>query len=337
MPRRDIVAIGASAGGVRALQEILRSLPAELKAAVLIVQHTPPYWPSLLPELLQRVSALPILVTEDDMPITGGNVYLPPRDQHLIVHRGVFRLRHGTRQSGARPAIDPLFRSVAVEFGSRVIGVILSGLLDDGAAGIASIRACGGVCVVQDPKDAEFPAMPENAIDALDGKPDVVLPLAAIATHITKLVGTSVPEAIVPGDLAALVEESFDNLDPTSPRSHPVQLTCPECGGSVRSANELGIERYECHVGHTFAPEVLASEQALQVERALWAGVRLLEERAAFLSRLADNAEDNQRRRAQLHFLEQARQASAQAVTMRQLLVQLPGAALQAERNVIDR
>ncbi|HEY8599580.1 MAG TPA: chemotaxis protein CheB, partial [Thermomicrobiales bacterium] len=181
----DLIVIGTSAGGVQALLELLDDLPANLPAAICIVIHIPAESPSLLPRILQRRSALPVRHAVDGERIVPGHVYIAPPDHHLLVDPGRLRLRHGPRENRCRPAVDPLFRSAALAYGPRLIGVVLTGALNDGTAGLAIIKRLGGVTIVQDPADALFPGMPASAQRHV--AVDYSLPLADIAAALTRV------------------------------------------------------------------------------------------------------------------------------------------------------
>lgn len=182
----SLIVIGASAGGVDAVQVIARGLPVDLPAAVLIVIHTSPNGPYQLPDILSRVGNLPAVRVADGDPIVAGKIYVAPPGSHLLVEKGRLRLSHGPKESRTRPAIDPLFRTAAAVYGPRVVGVILTGMLDDGTAGLADIAECGGITVVQQPGDAQHPSMPESALAHV--RVDHIVPLSEIPDLLTRLV-----------------------------------------------------------------------------------------------------------------------------------------------------
>jgi two-component system chemotaxis response regulator CheB len=209
MPGHDIIVVGASAGGVEALSRLVADLPGDLAASVFIVLHIPPSGISVLPEILSRRSHLPVRRPEDGEAIVPGTVYVAPPDRHLLVTPEAVRLGTGPREHGLRPAVDTLFRSAAGAYGPRVVGVVLSGTLDDGAAGLQAIKQRDGMGVVQDPDDARYPGMPRSAL-ALD-HPDLVLPLAEIGSALVKLVG-----------LDAELDWSAPKLDVLEPAEPPL-------------------------------------------------------------------------------------------------------------------
>jgi two-component system chemotaxis response regulator CheB len=165
---RDIIVVGASAGGVEALISLVTGLPPDLPAAIFVVLHMPPWARSELPKILSSNGPLPARLAGDNQPFVSGQIYIAPPDHHLLLEKGCTLLWRGPRENRARPAINSLFRSAAGAYGSRVTGVVLSGALDDGSAGLWWIRRQGGAAVVQDPSDAAFPDMPQNALKYVD-------------------------------------------------------------------------------------------------------------------------------------------------------------------------
>jgi two-component system chemotaxis response regulator CheB len=322
MPRRDIVVVGSSAGGVEALQTLVGGLPVEFPAAVFIVQHLPPHRPTALPQILQRATELSVSRARYGERIVSGRIYVAGGDQHLLLDREAIRLGAGPRQHNARPAIDPLFQSAALAFGNRVIGVVLTGMLADGAAGMAAIRRAGGVTLVQDPEEAQFSDMPQSALDALDGSVDGVLPLKQLTVRLCELAGAPVVQQDLPPDWAGSLREAIGAMDG---EREPVRgwLGCPTCGGPLSERSEPGLERFRCHVGHGFSTDALVAAQTDEVERALWSAVRLLDEKAALFSRLAGKAATNGRSRALQNFLDRSEIASEHSTAIRTLLGRL--------------
>ncbi len=185
MPGHDVIVVGASAGGVEALDRLVAALPDDLPASLFVVLHVPPTGRSALPDILRRHCRLPVAHAIDGEAVKPGQVYVAPPDQHLLVADGQVRLGRGARENGHRPAIDPLFRSAAREYGPRVVGVVLSGVLDDGTAGLAAVKAGGGVAIVQEPADAMYPAMPQHALENV--AVDHVLAAGEIAAALDRL------------------------------------------------------------------------------------------------------------------------------------------------------
>ncbi|TML79339.1 MAG: chemotaxis protein CheB [Actinobacteria bacterium] len=279
--QRDIVVVGASAGGVEALGKLMRGLPPELPAALFVVLHVLPTGTSVLPEILDRAGVLPATPAVDGDPVERGRVYVAPPDHHLLVLDGTVALSRGPRENGHRPAVDPLFRSAARAYGSRVIAVVLSGALDDGTAGLRFVKSHGGVTIVQAPSDALYPAMPQSAIahDVADHS----VPIAEMPALLCELLDAQI-EPIPPTNDPAEHEDRSDG-DPRAGILSPI--TCPECGGTLWEHEEGGVLRFKCHVGHAFTRESLDTAQGQSVEAALWSALRSLEERAELLKRLA--------------------------------------------------
>jgi two-component system chemotaxis response regulator CheB len=289
MLRRDVVVAGASAGGIEAFCSFLAGLPVDLPAAVLVVVHMPPEGPSVLPQVLGRCGPLPTGWAIDGEPLKPGRVYVAARDHHLLVHDGVVRLSRSARQNRVRPAVDALFRSAARWCGSRTIAVVLSGALDDGAAGLAAVHARGGAAVVQDPEDAVFGGMPRAALAAVNG--DAATGTAPeLARCVTELAGTPVSAPSTPPHRDLLLETDMAEHDhPLGQETpgEPVGLGCPECNGGMSVIEQGSAVYYRCHVGHSYAPQTLIAAQREKVESALWAGVSYLEEQAAVHRHLA--------------------------------------------------
>jgi two-component system chemotaxis response regulator CheB len=294
MGGQRLVVIGASAGGVEALAELVSALPADFPAAVLAVMHFPPHATSLLPLILGRRGPLPAVHAEDGAEIRPGTIYVAPPDRHLLVEGGRLRLSRGPRENGHRPAADALFRSAARAYGRCVVAVVLSGTLDDGTAGLSTVRRRGGVTVAQHPDDALFAGMPKTAIEA--GVVDHVLPVRDIAPLLARLAETPAPEeAAVDSSLddfeAAVAEMRPRALFPGEPPGRPAGLTCPECHGSLYEIHDGELVRYRCRVGHGYGNDTLLAEQGDKVERALWMALQVLNERAALARRTAERME----------------------------------------------
>jgi two-component system chemotaxis response regulator CheB len=330
MEQRDIVVVGASAGGVEALGTLMSGLPPELGAAVLVVLHMLPGGVSVLPKILSRAGPLPAASAVDGEPIERGRVYVAPSDQHMLVANGHIRLTRGPRENGHRPAVDPLFRSAARAYGRRVIGVVLSGALDDGTAGLRVISDVGGLALVQDPSGALYPSMPSNA---LDHSP------TARAVPIEQLAGTicaaldeplqGVEEELVAAGLKS--EPASPDRSDDDPRAGLLTgITCPECGGALWEHDEEGLLRFKCHVGHAYSADSLEISQSQSLEASLWAALRSLQERADLFRRLARRVGGEGR------LERKARIADQHAEVLRSLVTSIgrePGTAGEAGRS----
>jgi two-component system chemotaxis response regulator CheB len=327
MARHDIVVIGASAGGVEALSEIAAALPADLAAAVFCVLHLPATGVSALPLILSRAGPLPAEHPWDGEPILPGRIYVAPPDLHMMVEGGTIRLVRGPRENRHRPAVDPLFRRAALHYGERAIGVVLTGSLDDGTAGLLEIKRQGGFAIVQDPDDALFRGMPESACRTV--QVDRCLPLLAIGPAIVQLVagveaGSEEPMAGETSNLdyetriAAADQAAIENDDRPG---IPSPFGCPECGGVLWEIDNDQMTRYRCRVGHAYSPESLLASQSDELEAALWAAMRGLEEKASLTRRLAERAREQSQPNAAERFEEKTLTAETHAGVLRSLLL----------------
>jgi two-component system chemotaxis response regulator CheB len=328
MAGHDLIVIGASAGGLQALQEIIGGLPKDLPAAVLVVVHTAPTGSGMLPQILGRVSQLPIAFAKDGDAIEHSRIYVAPPDHHLLIKSTSICLTRGPKENGFRPAVDPLFRTAARAYGPRVIGVILSGGLDDGTLGLAIIKQFGGVAVVQDPDEAMAPGMPASAIQNV--QIDHVLEVAQMPRVLSELAQQPVPEGLDPmthpqgedPDIAELGAASL--LDRSRPYP-PSEFTCPQCGGALWELRDGNVPRFRCHVGHGYTGQSLIAEQTDEVEAALWTALRALEENAALQRRLAERARQGNWPLVEKSYREAASNAESRAAVIRKVLVSEPG------------
>ena len=285
MEGHDLIVMGASAGGIEALQDVLTQLPGDLPAAVCIVQHTASHSTGHLARILDRAGPLSAALAQDGESIEHGRVYIAPPDHHLLVKPGYVCVARGPRENSTRPAIDPLFRSAAASYGSRVIGVILTGLQSDGSSGLLAIKRCGGLALVQDPNDAMYPDMPLNALACVDV--DYCLPLTKIGAVLHRLVyETPMHTLVVPTDIiteARIAESLASDINREETLGALAPVTCPECGGPLWELEADTVKRYRCHLGHAYTLQSLLDEQSEEIERALWTAVRTMEERAYML------------------------------------------------------
>jgi two-component system chemotaxis response regulator CheB len=323
MPDHGIVVVGASAGGVEALADLAASLPDDLDAAVFVVLHLPATGTSALPEILRRHGPLPAAHVKDGETIQPGRIYVAPPDHHVLLRTGHVHLSRGPRENGHRPAIDPLFRSAAREYATRVVGVVLSGALDDGTAGLLAIKSRGGVAVVQKPTDAPYPGMPGNALEHV--QVDHVLAAASMGKLLTRLVADlpDAPPEPAPADMRLEVEmegfslKAFEGDHPGEPSG----FSCPDCNGVLWEIQTEGLRRYRCRVGHAWSPESLLIQQSEALEAALWLALRSLEERAALSRRLSEPARRRGHSITATRFEEQAAEAQQAARLVRDLLL----------------
>lgn len=280
-----VILLGASAGGVNALQQVVKGLPADLPAAIFVVLHISPYGRSAMPAILSRAGTLPALHPQDDEPVQEGRIYVAPPDHHLVLEDSKVRLSHGPSENAQRPAVDVLFRTAAQSYGRRAIAVVLTGNLDDGTAGLAIVKRHGGIAIVQDPADADYPSMPSSAIYNVDV--DHVVPLADIPRLLVDLCNQPMVDPDPgPGSEARDMKEEVDLGDDPEARGVPSDLTCPACGGSLRESRVESVVHFRCRTGHAYSPESLLAKQTDVIEEALWAALRSLEENAALARRM---------------------------------------------------
>lgn len=305
MPGHDLIVIGGSAGSVEALCTLVAGLPPELPAAVCVVVHQPAYAPSRLPSILGTAGALPVVSAREGAPLRPGTVHVAIPDHHLLVRRadagpdsiGTLRVTHGPRENRTRPAVDPLFRAAALEFGPRVIGVVLSGSLDDGTAGLWAVRDRGGLAVVQDPATATVPSMPSSAL--AEAGADHVVSIQEMAALLAELTRAPAGPAEAPAQPSLEFEREVAQAF-MDERTHlesdrygaPSRFVCPDCGGVLWDVSNGGVGplRFRCETGHAYSPAALAETQTDVVESALWASLRALENKAELARARADRA-----------------------------------------------
>jgi two-component system chemotaxis response regulator CheB len=330
MPGHNIIAVGGSAGALDALRDVVAALPADLPAALFVTTHLTPYAPSYLPEILSRAGPLPVRHPEDREPFRAGTIYLAPPDHHLLVGPDAVRVIRGPRENNARPAIDPMLRTAAVSHGPRVIGVVLTGLLDDGTVGLAAVKARGGVTVVQDPKDAAYPDMPASAMEHV--AVDHCLPLAAIGPTLNRLARQPAAEpdgGTVPNALqweAAVAEWDLERLQSPDRPGRPSAFTCPDCKGDLWEIDEGGPIRFRCRTGHAWSPLNLTAGQADAVDAALNEAFRALLEQQHLEGRLSERAEKTGTVKGAAYHRRLARDAEQSAAVILGLLTRLRSA-----------
>jgi two-component system chemotaxis response regulator CheB len=293
MPMKDIIVIGASAGGVDALQRLCAALPPDLPACVFVAQHLSPTARSVLPQLLDRVGPLHALSPVDGQAIEPGHIYVGAPDHHLLLRDGKVLMRRGPFENRTRPAVNALFRSAAIHYGARVIGVVLTGLLDDGTDGLIAIKAAGGLSVIQDPDDAEWPSMPRNALKRdhvdhaapLTEMPDLLVRLA----HQEAGISLPVPEEYLVEDRIAAQEFAVMEPDIVTP-GRPSHLSCPDCGGVLNQIEAQSEVRFRCQIGHAFTGLGLADAQSGELERALAVAARTHRDRMRLFAQMKESA-----------------------------------------------
>jgi len=328
MPVSRVIVMGASSGGLEALKTVLAGLPANLPAAVFVVQHIAPHSQNYLAKILSDYSEIPPKTAEPGDPVEDGRLTVARTDRHLLVDEDGVTLSRGPRENRSRPAIDPLFRSAALAFGHRTIGVVLSGSLDDGTAGLQAIKHCGGLAVVQEPDDAIVADMPQSAIDNVDV--DHIAPATELAALLVRLVNEAVPNppkaSLDPEvrrhleqEVAILRDESGD-IDTAVKLGELASFSCPDCGGPLWEMQGEKL-RFRCHTGHAFTAKYLADGLKQAEEESLWVALRVMEERVRMLRRLAKNDAAHIGKSAARHmFADRALEAEEHVKRLRGLL-----------------
>jgi len=315
-----VVVIGASAGGLDAMRQIVRKLPHDFDAPILVVMHIPSQNESLLAQILARETMLPAKQVVDGERARNGVIYVAAPDKHLMIEEdGTLRSVHGPRENRHRPAVDPLLRSAALAYGGRAVGVILSGALDDGTAGLLEIKRRGGMAVVQDPREAPHAGMPESALAHVDV--DYVLPASEIAEQLVALTAERRRDVEVDDVLEREVMASAGEIVKDDERpGRPSVFSCPDCGGVLWQLDDKELMHYRCRVGHAFSPDSLAEAQDDQIERALWMALKTLEESAQLAHRLASSERTRGHEWMAERFAEKERDARERADVIRRFL-----------------
>lgn len=321
-----VIVIGASAGGVEVLREIFRALKPDLNAAIFVVLHVPPNVKSHLPQILRRHCPIPVEHAQDAKKINPGQAYIAPPNQHLMLCNGIMRLTFGPKENHTRPAIDPLFESAAMHYGSRVIGVILSGNLSDGTKGLMRIKQVGGLAVVQDPEEALYPSMPSSALQYTPV--DYRLPVSEIASLINQLPDQAVlvegenpmnpTQPAFPEDETDRIKKDIESYELGNESNQRSVLTCPDCGGVLWELQNGSMIYYRCHTGHVYNPEVILASHDSELEKNFWTTIRLLVEKAAISNRLAIKAKENRNEDLEAYYLSIANEAENEAKRIRE-------------------
>ncbi|MCF2496693.1 chemotaxis protein CheB [Dyadobacter chenhuakuii] len=286
-----VVVIGTSSGGLNALKTLINQLQENFPAPILVVQHiSADATGSVLLDVLNKQTNIHCQHAINGDILKNGHLYLAPSDHHLMIGDDQkILVTKGAQENRSRPAIDPLFRSAAVVFGSNVIGILLTGYLDDGTAGMIAIKRCGGTCIVQDPSDAEYPDMPANAIKQVDV--DFCLPLMEMGGLLYQLLATK-PETSgpIPKDIlteAKIAKRVLSDLPAVNSLGDQVPFNCPGCGGVLWKVDKGPLTRYRCHTGHAYTAQALIAEQTLKIEETMWTALRMFEERRNLLTTFA--------------------------------------------------
>lgn len=295
MNNRDIIVIGASSGGIAPLIEIVKSLPADLKAAIFVVVHIPPYPPSHLAQILSRAGKLKAIQPADGEKIEEGRIYVASPDQHLLVEDNYVVVKKGPKENRFRPSIDALFRSAAYIYGSRVIGIVLSGFLDDGTSGLWSVKRRGGVSIIQEPEEALFPDMPLNVLEYVDV--DYTIKALDIGPLLIKLIGKEAPE------IPEITEEEINRMkleimiarrreafeEGLISLGQYTTLMCPDCNSALISIKEDKLIRFRCQKGHGFTFRSLCEEISKGVEDKLWDAMQGMESTTILFEKMEEH------------------------------------------------
>jgi two-component system chemotaxis response regulator CheB len=288
---KKVVVIGTSAGGLYALKTLVSQLQANFEAPILVVQHiSPDATGNVLLDALNKLGNIKCEHAVSGTRLENGRLYLAPSDHHLMIDEDkTILVTKGAQENRSRPAIDPLFRSAAVVFTTKVIGVLLTGYLDDGTSGMIAIKRCGGTCVVQDPSDAEYPDMPQNALNQI--KPDYCLPLLEMGGLLYQLIakksgkGKSIPEDILIE--TKIAKRVLSDLPSVNALGKQVPFNCPGCGGVLWEVDKDDVIRYRCHTGHAYTAASLLAEQTKMIEETMWTALRMFEERRNLMVTMA--------------------------------------------------
>lgn len=328
MTGHNIVVIGASAGGLKALSAVLSELPADIAAAIFVVQHLAADKKSYLPKLLGDICDLPVSSPVDDETFLPGHVYVAAPDYHLLLNGDRVRVLRGPQENRFRPSIDALFRSAARSHGSRVIGMVLTGYLDDGTVGLQTIKKRGGIAIVQDPAEAEYPSMPRTALRYL--KVDHTVPIAEAGALLIRLVAEppasqedfqTTPAIEIESNIAEQVMNTKEFLENVEQIGERTTYTCPDCNGAIWQIGDEEPLKLRCHVGHSFTGEVFSAEQSHNIESALWSAIRIMEEKVTFSRQLAERKRKQNLSKAADAYEKEANALDNEVIKVRDLIV----------------
>ncbi|MDB5205424.1 MAG: chemotaxis protein CheB [Flavisolibacter sp.] len=319
MAKRDIIVVGASAGGITALKMFVASLPKDFGGSVFIVLHIPPYSETRLPWILNNVSHLKVVQPRDGEPIEGGKIYVAANDHHLLIEDGKVIVKKGPKENRFRPSIDALFRSAAYVYGPRVIGIVLSGLLNDGTSGLWSVKRLGGITIIQDPEEAEFPQMPQNVLEYVEV--DYTLRVAEMGELLQTLVTETAPKKmkLTKEEMELLKMEviiaTHDNAFEMGiiEMGELTSFTCPDCHGALVRLVEGNLIRFRCHTGHAYTASALLADMTTSVEAMLWQAMRGMEETNLLLKNIEVHLKELGHKKQAAIFRDKAEEASHRA------------------------
>jgi two-component system chemotaxis response regulator CheB len=319
MKTRDIIVVGASAGGVEALTALVRQLPKDFAGSIFVVLHIPPYSESRLPEILSKAGPLEAIHPKDGQDIEPGMIYVAPSDHHMLIEKNKVIIKKGPKENRFRPSIDALFRSAAYSYGNRVIGIVLSGMLDDGTSGLWSIKRMGGMAIVQNPKDALQSQMPENVLEYVEA--DYTLNAADMGPFLAGMVIKPAPEKnklskeeldLLKMEIVIATKDDAFNMG-IMDMGVLTPFTCPECHGALVRLEEGNLIRFRCHTGHAYTASSLLAEVTETVESMLWQSMRGMEEMVMMLRIIGDLYEKMKNKKAAALFRKKAKHSEERA------------------------
>jgi two-component system, chemotaxis family, protein-glutamate methylesterase/glutaminase len=318
-----VIAIGASAGGLNAISELVSQLSPDINASVLVVLHlSKAALGEILVDRVQKNTKLTCKLAKDKERLEKGHVYIAPPDSHLLVKEDKIVIGRGPAENRFRPSIDVLFRSVAVSHGGKAIGIVLTGMLNDGRTGMWAIRQSGGHCIVQDPNEAEFPDMPLAVLESMEV--DHCVSLKKMGAIVADIVGNSKPKNISPpAEIvmeSSISERTATSLVGVSQLGESTVYACPDCGGGLWSVKNGRITHFRCHVGHTYSEDDLMIRQSESIESTMWVALRMMEERKLLLARLAKQNMDKGLQQLGTSYQEQAAQLEVHIEKLKELL-----------------
>jgi len=299
---KHIVVVGTSAGGMKALIALIEQLPKDFPVPLLVVQHiSSDATGDALLNTINKIGKLKCIHAKHGEKVKAGHIYLAPSDHHLMIEKnGCLLVTKGAQENRSRPAIDALFRSAASAFGNNTIGILLTGYLDDGTSGLITIQRCGGICIIQDPADADYPDMPKNALNQI--KPDYCIPIAEMGGVLSTLVTRKSKKQVkIPEDIikeVKIAQRVLSDLPSVNSLGEQVPFNCPGCGGVLWKMNKGPDLRYRCHTGHAYTADALLAEQTMKIEETMWTALRMFEERKNLLTTIAKDQKGATRKSA---------------------------------------
>jgi two-component system chemotaxis response regulator CheB len=323
---KRIIVVGASAGGFKAVSELLSVTPDGLNTAILVVIHlAQASQASIIQQYFEKDTSYKCLIPADDEIITAGNVYFAPPDRHMLVKENKIKLIQGPHENRWRPSVDVLFRSAAASFNSKVIGIVLSGMLDDGTSGMWAVKRCGGVCIVQEPADAEYPDMPQNVLNNMEV--DHRVPVKEMGYILDDIFSKPAPDAFeVPDEVKLETEVTtriVSTIDELAQLGTHSRYSCPDCGGGLYQINNEPLLRYRCHTGHVYTADALLAKHNEQLEESVWVSIRMLEERRNLLLQMGAKGGANKSDAYQLAQTNRANDLNLHIERLKALLISL--------------